>query len=227
MAGLTENFPAARREAQSPLRVTTMDVIARYALLSALDDVRAREPDVAVELIISDARVDLAGGQADLAFRGGPPPKDPDLVLRKIPLTDRWSFVAHRSYVEAHGIPRSIEELRQHRVVVAHRGEGFPAFAWALDLGVGVVNDPAVVTFPGQLAMVMAGECVTLVPAPVGEIQPELVTCFVPAERFPLDLWAVYHERVRGHPHLRAIIESVVRRIEAVRRLPLEGEPPT
>ena len=222
MEGLAQNFPAAQAAAPGPLRVTTMDVIARYVLLSALDDVRAKDPDVAVELIISDARVDLAGGAADLAFRGGPPPKDPDLVLRKIPIGDRWSFVAHRTYAEKHGIPRSVEDLRQHKVVVAYRGEGFPAFAWALDLGVGVIDDPAVLTFPGQLAMVMAGECVTLVPAPIGEIQPDLVTCFVPAERFPLDLWAIYHGRVRGHPHLRMILEAVVRRIEAVRRLPFE-----
>jgi len=226
MGVLAQNFPAAARAAHGPLRVTTMDVIARYILLAAMEEARAKDPDIAVELIISDARIDIPGGEADLAFRGGPPPKDPDLVVRKIPISDCWAFVAHRSYAEKYGIPRSIEDLRQHRVVVAYRGEGFPAFAWALELGVGVTNDPAAVTFPGQLAMVMAGECVTLVPAPIGEVQPELVTCFVPAERFNLDLWAVYHARAREHPHLRVIIEAVVRRIEAVRRLPHEGGQP-
>jgi DNA-binding transcriptional LysR family regulator len=226
MGALAENFPAAAQAAHGPLRVTTMDVIARYILLAAVEEARATDPDIAVELIISDARIDIPGGEADLAFRGGPPPKDPDLVLRKIPIGDRWAFVAHRSYAEKFGVPRSIEELRAHRVVVAYRGEGFPAFAWALDLGVGVTNDPSAITFPGQLAMVMAGECVSLVPAPVSEVQPELVTCFLPDERFPLDLWAVYHARAREHPHLRVIIEAVVRRIEAVRRLPLEATPP-
>lgn len=226
MSALSENLTATAPAAHGPLRVTTMDIIARYVLLAAVEDVRAKDPDVAVELIISDARIDLAGGEADLAFRGGPPPKDPDLVLRKIPITDRWSFVAHRSYAEKYGVPRTLEDLRGHRVVVAYRGEGFPAFAWALDLGVGVVNDPAAITFPGQLAMVMAGECVTLVPAPIGELQPDLVTCFIPAERFNLDLWAVYHARAREHPHLRVIIEAVVRRIEAVRRLPYEDDAP-
>ena len=227
MEVLAQRFPAAAAATHGPLRVTTMDVIARYILLAALEDARAKDPDVAVELIISDARIDIAGGEADLAFRGGPPPRDPDLVLRKIPISDRWAFVAHRSYAETFGVPRSIAELRGHRVVVGDRGEGFPAFAWALDLGVGVKSDPSAITFPGQLAMVMAGECVTLMPAPVSQIQPELVTGFLPDERFPLDLWAVYHARVREHPHLRTIIEAVVRRIEAVRRLPYESARPS
>lgn len=226
MAALAQNFPATAQATHGPLRVTTMDVIGRYVLLDAVDDVRAGDPDAAVELIISDARVDLAGGDADLAFRGGPPPKDPDLVVRKIPITDRWAFVAHRSYAETYGVPRTLDQLREHRVVMADRGPGFPAFAWALGLGVGVIDDPVAFTFPGQLAMVMAGDCITLVPAPIGEIQPELVTCFVPAERFGLDLWAVYHARVRNHPHLRPVIEAVVRRIEAVRRLPNEDALP-
>jgi molybdate transport repressor ModE-like protein len=225
MQQLASSFAQPTAEAGAPLRITTMELFARYVLLPAIDEVRGADADLSVELIIGDSLLDIAGGQVDLAFRGGPPPKDPDLVVRKIPVSDLWAFVAHPDYVRAHGLPRSLAELRDHRVVVAARADDFPAFAWALDLGVGVTEDPSVTTFPHQLALVMTGECVTLLPAPVGRLQPGLVTAFVPEERFPMEMWAVYHARTKTHAGLRPVMEAVTRQAERLRRITFDDPP--
>ena len=220
VAGVSSLFPSPAEGAPGRLRVTTMETFARYVLLAALEDVRAENPEAAIELIISDAYVDLAGGEADLAFRGGPPPKDPDLVFRRMPGEGPWAFFAHRSYAEAHGMPRTIDELRAHHVLIGTRIATVRPNAWLQSLDVGVVDDPTLTSFPALVARIMAGDCVTLMPNAIAYFEPELVCGFVVERAFPLDFWAVYHGRVKGHPDLRPVIEAAIRRMDALRRLP-------
>src|ERR1700730_13570889 len=76
-----------------------------------------RYPDIEVELSIRDGIVDLAGGRADVAIRGGPI-ADTSLSARKIGEFER-TICAAPSYLARSGVPRTPAELASHVCVVA------------------------------------------------------------------------------------------------------------
>ena len=65
------------------VRVATVEEIATYLLAPALPALRAAWPEVRVELLVSNAVVDLGAQQADLALRLVPPDRA-DLVGRRL-----------------------------------------------------------------------------------------------------------------------------------------------
>ncbi|MEZ5457884.1 MAG: LysR substrate-binding domain-containing protein [Steroidobacteraceae bacterium] len=97
------------------LRVDVPIAFGRQLLLPALPQFAARYPDLALEIQLNDHVVDLVDEQIDCAIRLGPV-RDPDLVARPICKT-RWFTCAAPEYLDRAGRPRSIEELRRHRLI--------------------------------------------------------------------------------------------------------------
>lgn len=70
-------------------------------------------PDLQVDLLLTDAVIDLTAERIDLALRHGPL-EDSSLVARKIlPVT--YSLCASLSYVQRHGRPKTPADLKAHR----------------------------------------------------------------------------------------------------------------
>jgi len=98
------------------VRVTTTGYVADRMRNSPLVDAfHSRNPDLRLELVVSDRCLDLARGEADLAIRAGEPTDD-GLVGRKIADVP-WAVYAARSYIERHGAPRCPEDIKRHFVV--------------------------------------------------------------------------------------------------------------
>lgn len=74
-------------------------------------------PDVEIELMVSDRRVDIAAERFDLAVRHGMP-DDPDLVVRRI-AQRRMIVAAAPGYLDAHGVPNRPDDLREHTCLLA------------------------------------------------------------------------------------------------------------
>lgn len=72
-----------------------------------------RYPSICLEVDLSDRKVDLARGGFDLAVRAGSV-GDPSLIARQV-ASIRGYLVASPEYAERHGLPRTVEELPQHR----------------------------------------------------------------------------------------------------------------
>src|SRR5260370_35449889 len=72
----------------------------------------ARHPGVKLELNVTDRNVDVIREGYDLAVRMGPL-RDTELISRK--LADlHWILVASPAYLERHGRPETVEDLRSH-----------------------------------------------------------------------------------------------------------------
>lgn len=97
------------------LRVDTSGTLGRQIILPALNDFFKRYPDIELELGCTDRTVDLLQEGIDCAIRGGMP-IDESLVARKLVET-RPVTCATPTYLEQHGTPNSLEELKQHMVV--------------------------------------------------------------------------------------------------------------
>ena len=83
----------------------------------------------------NDRYVDLAREGVDLACRVGPP-RDPDLIAKKV-TTSRIVTCASPRYLSEHGIPRSPEDLRRHRLIGYLRDSARPG-EWQFKSGKGI-----------------------------------------------------------------------------------------
>ena len=101
---------------QGVLRITMPGSFGRLYILPRLPEFQRRHPDLALGLRLSDEVLDVVEGAYDLIIRNAAL-ENSSLVARKL-TDDRRYLVASPAYVDAHGIPESPAELKQHRCVV-------------------------------------------------------------------------------------------------------------
>jgi DNA-binding transcriptional LysR family regulator len=94
------------------LRVSASLSHGRLCVVPLLGAFVARYPHILVDINLSDAVVDIAGGQADVGIRFGPL-ADSGLTARKIGVTGRM-IVASPDYLARRGTPRVPEDLHDH-----------------------------------------------------------------------------------------------------------------
>lgn len=89
--------------------------LARHFIIPALPRFIARFPDIDIDLQLGDAVVDLVQQGIDCVVRAGEP-QPSSLILRRLGAF-RWYVCASPSYIERHGEPLGIGELRDHFAV--------------------------------------------------------------------------------------------------------------
>ena len=101
---------------QGPLRITTTVAFGSVWLTSRIKDFLILYPDIDVTLVLADTELDLSMRQADVAIRMMPP-RQPDLIQRHL-MTMRYHVFAAPEYLKKHGMPKTPEDLDNHRIVV-------------------------------------------------------------------------------------------------------------
>lgn len=101
---------------QGPLRITTTVAFGSVWLTSRMKDFLLLYPDIDVTLVLADTELDLSMRQADVAIRMMPP-RQPDLIQRRL-MTMRYHIFAAPEYLKKHGMPKTPEDLDNHRIVV-------------------------------------------------------------------------------------------------------------
>lgn len=94
------------------LRVSAAFSHGRLCIVPLLGDFARLYPHILVDISLTDAVVDVAAGQADVAIRFGPL-ADSALTARRIGETGR-AVVASPDYLARHGTPRVPEDLLGH-----------------------------------------------------------------------------------------------------------------
>lgn len=103
-------------------------------------------PDIAVTLICDDREPDMSRREADAALRFTPTNanKQPDLVQVSI-MRLRNSLFAHNDYLREHGIPKTITELKQHKLLGFESAGNylpFPDVNWLFETKAGSTLKP-------------------------------------------------------------------------------------
>lgn len=91
------------------LRLTASVAFAQTRLVPLLSAFRAAFPDLAVDLLMTDARVDLVADRIDLAIRLAPA-LDEDAIVSKL-MDTRYRVVANPGYLAKHGSPMAPADL--------------------------------------------------------------------------------------------------------------------
>lgn len=103
---------AISRGATGTLRMTTSFSFGLQALTPRLPEFRALHPQLKVEVLMTDANLDLVNDRIDLAVRLGGRFSG-DVVASKL-MTTRYKVCASPGYLMQHGTPSRPQELAQH-----------------------------------------------------------------------------------------------------------------
>jgi DNA-binding transcriptional LysR family regulator len=106
---------SGEQELSGILRVTCPEGMASRLLAPLIESFRAKYPELRVDLIMTDRRLDLTKGEAEVAVRMHEP-GDESLIARKI-ADAPWAIFASRSYIKRHGRPQGREDLDRHAVI--------------------------------------------------------------------------------------------------------------
>jgi DNA-binding transcriptional LysR family regulator len=196
------------------VRITSSTVVCHYILPPLLYELRQAFPQVAIELVPSDAVESLLLREADIALRMFRPTQL-ELVTRKIgeiPIVT----VAHERYLKARGRPVAVEELLDHDLIGADRSDLLLTIARRM--GLPVSRDNFTVRTDSQTNMfelLKAGLGIGFAQAYLVDDTPGLVRLlpqFVPP---PLEMWLTTHPELFTNRRIRAIYdrlgESLVR----------------
>ncbi len=117
------------------LRITTGVSFGATWLAPRIHDFLDNYPEIQVQLLLEDRELDLSMREADLAIRLVPP-RQPDLIQRHL-MTVHIHAYASSSYVRRHGLPQTLEELDDHRLIVYgdHSSAPVPEANWLLQVG--------------------------------------------------------------------------------------------
>jgi DNA-binding transcriptional LysR family regulator len=115
LADLEAEFAQSQAELRGTVHIGLSPAMAHFVIVPSLPALAKRHPHLAVELHVDDRAVDIARQGLDFAIRTGPLGSD-NLVARPIGTHGRRLY-ATPAYLRQHGVPKSIDDLDQHRLI--------------------------------------------------------------------------------------------------------------
>jgi DNA-binding transcriptional LysR family regulator len=112
------------------LRVTTTVGLGTGWLTERSKEFLDLYPEINLQLVLINEELDLTMRQADCAVRLRQP-QQPDLIQRRL-FTVHLHVFAAQSYLDRHGVPKSVADLDKHRIVTF--GEPVPSYLAGLNV---------------------------------------------------------------------------------------------
>ncbi|MDE2385936.1 MAG: LysR family transcriptional regulator [Alphaproteobacteria bacterium] len=177
----------------------------------------AKYPKLRVELIASDSILNLASGQADIAWRGALP-KEPDLIARRA-VDFGWLLFASKDYAKIYGLPKSYDELRDHRLILYTENRlHMEGFRWLEQYKSGKDGPARVPSTNLAMRMALSGAGIAALHAYVDSEHLNLIKifpepfCFQPS-------YLVYHESQRDSARIRAVLDGVLEYLTSIKHV--------
>jgi len=207
----------SRERPSGPLRITTSVGLGSTWLTPRMREFIELYPDIEVSLIVADEELDLTMREADVAIRMGAP-RQPDLIQRKL-MTVHFHVYAAPSYLERHGIPRSVDDLEQHRILVFgdNPRPPFQGVNWLLTAGMANGQERRaafrVNSAYGIYRAVQAGMGIASLPDYLVSEESKLVRVLPELSAFSLDTYFVYPEALRNSTRVEVFRDFLISKI--------------
>ena len=186
-----------------------------HAIIPALTPFLKQNPDLKVELVMSDARQNLISDSVDLAIRINVGPlSDSTFGARKLALVERL-VIAAPSYLSARGAPATPADLTKHDCIVqlgAFSGERWHFKRNEIVTSVDIQGRLLINSAPGVLAATVAGLGISLGTRVMagGELRTGLVTRLLEGyELDPAEVYAVFPAGPKPSTKVRAIVDHL------------------
>lgn len=208
----------SRERPAGPLRITTTIAFGSVWLAPRLKEFLEDYPDIEASVVLSENELDLSMREADVAIRLTPPTQA-DLVQRRL-MTLRYHVFAAPSYLKEHGMPRTPEDLDNHRLIIFgdDARTPVPSINWLLDAGVRNDNKRKpclkVNSTYGVFRAVQSGIGIGALPDYLNQETGNLVE-ILPELRGPdVDVFFVYPEELRNSIRIKVFRDFLIRKIE-------------
>jgi DNA-binding transcriptional LysR family regulator len=193
------------------VRLTASEVFSPF-LVRRLAVLRARYPNLVVEILSGNRSFDLGRGEADLALRIAPTTQM-ELTCKHVGDVG-WSMYASEAYIARRGLPASATDLAGHEIIGFDESLAqVPGALWLSDHAAG-----AQLIFRGNsiiavLNAALVGMGIAIVPCFLAEVEPTLRR-LVPEVLGSREIWLVFHPDVGRIARVRCVIDFVT---EAIR----------
>jgi len=214
-----QHIEAARRDLNGVIRVTCPEpIMFRISKSSLLERFYARYPGLRVEFVMSDRYLDIMKGDADVELRSGDT-EDAELIGRKI-ADSIWAVYASRKYVEQHGAPANVDELKAHPLIGFEEGlANHRAATWlnavAPEARIVARNNSVL----GLVYAVKSGVGIAPLPTALGDSEEDLVCLFGPIPELTRIWRILVHPDLRHTPRVAAFFDFIVEEIDALKSI--------
>jgi len=191
---------------EGSITITASEIYSAYLLPPIITRLRREQPGIEVEIVASNATIDLKRREADIAIRSFRPTQ-PDLIARKVG-DDLARLYASQGYLERIGHPGTPEELARADFI------GFDTTGVMVDglnkLGLALTGKNFPVLTASHLVhweLVKAGAGIGIVPEAVGDNEPgvrRVLPDFQPME-FPI--WLTTHRELNTSRRVRMVFD--------------------
>ncbi len=216
IANLERRVGNAGHEESGVVRVTCPEPIVQR-MTPLIARFHAEHPRIRVEFVMSDKYLDLAKGEADVAFRSGD--TDDELVGRKI-ADSVWAVYASRGYVERRGKPESVSDLAKHPLVTLDESMGKHRVAlWLKDTAPNAAIVARNNSVLGLMYAVKSGVGIGPLPTAIAESEPDLVRVLGPIPELARSWRLLTHPDLRRSPRIAAFFDFVLKEREALKAI--------
>jgi DNA-binding transcriptional LysR family regulator len=207
---------SAGEELTGTLRVTCPEGVASRLLAPVIEAFREKHPELRVDLIMTDRRLDLTKGEADVALRMHEP-GEASLVARRI-ANSPWAIFASQSYIGRHGRPSRPEDLNQH-AIVEFAGElaANHAALWLKSVAPNATVAVRGNSMLGVVAAVRSGAGLAPLPMLLGTSEDGLEPVLTSIPELDSKLYLVMHADLQHTPRVRAFCDFVAAEVARLR----------
>lgn len=202
----------ALEKPQGDLTIHVPPTFAIYQLARVVPEFRRRYPGIRLAFILGIETIDMIEHRIDATIVIGRP-ADSDLIVRKI-ATTRWVVCAAPSYLETHGWPKDLDDLRRHECLgyVLDAPGGVGAGRQTLESSPLLAEGTSVAANNGSMLQALArmgGGVVRLADYHVaGDLAAgRLVRVFPDLDEDAQDVHALYPRKLRGSARLRVFLD--------------------
>lgn len=202
-----------RRGVAGVVRITSSEETSNAIIIPIAAAFQSAYPQVSVEQVNSNRRLDIVHGEADVAIRNGSHPDDPRLIAKRLP-DFAWTLYSSQTYAKEHGFPSDFSQVADYDYVGFTDGpEKWSAYIWFL----GQAKPNRLVsranTVTTMKAVLKSGIGVGLLPCFVADPDPELFRCFDPVPQLDAESWILTSPEALNSPQVRAFIDFLTPRI--------------
>jgi DNA-binding transcriptional LysR family regulator len=205
VAGILRAAEAEAATVSGIVRITSAPTIHSEYLVHRLPELFARHPDLVIDLVDSDANLNIARREADVAIRAARP-ESGDFVIRKLASTGYALYESARP-----GVSTAPGDWVAYNEDLAH----VPEMRWLEERIRGGrirLRDSAVRTLCGAIA---SGIGRGLLPCMIGDADPALRRAAQGEIALTRDLWLLIHREARESVRVAVVADWLVERFTA------------
>lgn len=193
---------------EGSIAITASAVYSAHLLPPVVARLRREHPGIAVEIVASDATVDLRRREADIAVRSVRP-RQPDLIARRL-RDDRARLYAAPSYLDSIGNPAVPADLERADFIGFDATEVLAEGLNGLGLNLTRANFPVLCAdHLVQWEMVKAGIGIGIFPESMGDAEPRVRRALPGLAPMTFPVWLATHRELNTSRRVRLVFDML------------------